>query len=67
MHLINDAWLIIPAFPRQWLQLVALLPALAGIGGVWLAVFTRNLTARTLVPRHDPLLAEALAHHGGGH
>ncbi len=67
IHLVNDAWLVIPAFPTQWLQLLALVPALAGVGGIWLAVFTRNLTARTLVPRHDPLLAAALAHHEGGH
>jgi len=67
IHQVNDAWLIIPAFPTQWLQLLALIPAVAGVGGLWVAFFTRNLTSRTLVPHHDPLLAEALSHHGGGH
>lgn len=67
MRLINDVWLIVPAFSHQWLQLIALVPAVAGVGGIWLAFFLRNLTSRSLVPRHDPLLAEALAHHGGGH
>ena len=67
MHVVNDAWLIIPAFAAQRLQLVALVPALAGVGGIWVALFLRGLTSRTLLPRHDPMLAEALVHHGGGH
>jgi hypothetical protein len=67
MHLLNDAWLIVPAFPSQWLQMFAFLQAAAGLGGIWLWAFTGALTARTLLPRHDPLLAEALAHERGGH
>jgi hypothetical protein len=67
MHLVNDAWLIIPAFPTQWLQLLALAPALAGVGGLWLWAFLGGLTSRPLLPRHDPLLAAVLSHHGGGH
>lgn len=67
MHLVNDVWLIVPAFPAQGLQLLALAPALAGVGGIWLTLFLRDLSSRSLVPRHDPMLAEALAHHGGGY
>jgi hypothetical protein len=67
LELVHDTWLIIPASPRlQWAQLLALVPAVLGIGGLWTSVFLRHLAARPLVPRHDPLLAEALKQHGGG-
>ena len=67
LHLLNDTWLVVPAFPRQWAALLALVPAVVGVGGLWLSLFLGRLTARPLLPRHDPLLAEALAHHGGDH
>jgi hypothetical protein len=69
LHLLNDAWLILPAFPRQWVGLIALAPAVAGLGGVWLYLFLGRLTGRPLLPKHDPMLAEVLAHahHGGEH
>jgi len=68
MHAINDAWLVLPALRstnifRFW----ALIPAFVGIGGLWLAAFTRQLKSKPLVPRHDPMLAEALVHHGVHH
>jgi hypothetical protein len=68
MHAINDAWLVLPSVPpsnafRFW----AFIPALAGIGGLWGAVFTWQLKGKPLVPRNDPMLAEALVHHGGHH
>jgi hypothetical protein len=70
MTFVNDVWWVIPAYTgSQWLKLLALLPAAVGVGGVWVAAFARNLASRPLVPRHDPVLAEVLAHanHGGGH
>ena len=67
IHLVNDVWLIIPAFPnRQWAQVVMVAPSLAAVAGVWVWSFIGNLTSRPLVPRHDPLLAESLHHHNGG-
>jgi hypothetical protein len=64
MQLLNDVWLVIPAFPgAQWVKLLALVPAVLGVGGLWASVFTWQLTSRPLVPRHDPMLAEALSHH----
>jgi hypothetical protein len=68
MHFLNDAWLLIPAFPaRQWLSLLALIPAALGIGGLWLMTYLKQLEGRSLAPRHDPLLAQVFEHHGGGH
>ena len=75
MQFVNDVWLIVPGFQGpgsapQWAVMLALAPATLGVGGVWLALYTRLLRSRPLAPLHDPLLAEALAHHhheGGGH
>jgi hypothetical protein len=70
MHYVNDVWLILPAFGGyQWLKVLALVPATLGVGGVWVAAYARSLAGRPLVPRHDPMLADVLAHahHGGGH
>jgi hypothetical protein len=41
------------------------LPALAGLGGIWVAAFAWRLKQRPLVPPNDPRLAElaAAAHH----
>jgi hypothetical protein len=68
MHAINDCWLVLPALHtanifRFW----AVIPAFVGIGGLWAAAFTWQLKGRPLVPRHDPMLAEALVHHGVHH
>jgi len=68
MHLINDVWLIVPAFGgSQGLKVLAAVPAALGVGGLWAWEYTRRLTSTTLVPRNNPQLAEALSHHGGGH
>lgn len=70
MHLVNDAWLIVPAFPgAQLLKVLMLVPAVVGVGGLWVWAFARSLSGRPLVPLHDPQLADVLehAHHGGGH
>ena len=37
----------------------------AGMGGIWLALFFTNLGGRSLVPAHDPYFKEAMTH--GGH
>ena len=36
--------------------------ALAGIGGIWVWFFLRQLGRRPLLPLNDPYLREALAH-----
>jgi hypothetical protein len=63
MRFVNDAWMVIPAFSPavlriHWMDLVAPI----GLGGLWIAFYARNLTARPLLPVHDPGFEEALAH-----
>jgi len=63
MRFVDVAWLVLPAFSRgvfsvHWMDLA--LPA--GLGGVWLSLFARNLGGRLLLPIHDPGYEEALAH-----
>lgn len=68
MQAINDAWLVLPALrSSNPLRFWAFVPAVVGIGGLWAAAFTRQLGSKPLVPRHDPMLAEALVHHGVHH
>ena len=47
-----------PAFTISWLDIVAPL----GFGGLWLAMFFRNLPARALLPLGEPNLVKALNH-----
>jgi hypothetical protein len=59
MRLVDLFWLIIPAFyPNEahfhWLDLV--LPIT--IGGIWMAVFARQLAGKPLLPRYGPHLQE---------
>jgi hypothetical protein len=68
IHAVNDIWLVLPALrPSSPLRFWAVVPAFVGIGGLWAAAFTWQLGARPLVPRNDPMLAEALIHHGVPH
>ena len=57
-------WFIVPSFyplgPRiHWMDIVAPI----GIGGVWLALFVRELKAKPLLPLHDPRF-EGVVQHG---
>lgn len=68
MQVINDAWLVLPALhTSDVLRFWPLIPAVVGIGGLWGAVFTRQLKGRPLIPRHNPMLDEAILHHGVHH
>jgi hypothetical protein len=65
MRLVDLFWLVVPAFhPMRlhvhWMDGVAPI----GIGGIWLAVFMRNLKGKPLVPLHDPRLVAAAEHSG---
>jgi hypothetical protein len=61
MRLIDLFWLVAPWFRLQGLTVDWLDPVTAiGIGGVWLALFLRELKARPLLPLRDPYLADAL-------
>ena len=55
MRVVDIYWIITPAFYRDrftlhWLDLFALV----GIGGIWLAVYARQLAVMPLLPLHDP-------------
>jgi hypothetical protein len=55
MRVVDMYWLITPAFygdrfRLHWLDIFTLV----GIGGVWLAMYARQLTLMPLVPLHDP-------------
>ena len=61
-HVVDVWWMVAPSFyPHglyvSWMDVIAPL----GIGGIWLAVFARNLAARSLVPMNDPRFAVAAA------
>ena len=61
MHLVDVYWLVEPPFQPggpivNWLDLFAVV----GFGGVWLAVFTWQLTTRPLLAPNDPRLLHAL-------
>lgn len=63
MRLVDLVWLIAPTaeshgFPVHWMDVVV--PA--GLIGVWLFVFVRQLRSRALLPVNDPYFREALAH-----
>ena len=66
MQLVNLFWLVAPAFhpgafSLHWMDVMA--PV--GIGGLWIAMFVRQLQGRSLVPLHDPRL-EGVAGHAEG-
>ena len=68
VHVINDIWLIVPAYEgSQWGKLLCLIPAFLAIGGIWSYAYVRQLSSRPLVPLNDPLYAEVLAHESHGH
>lgn len=46
-------------FELHWLDAATLI----GVGGIWLAFFTRQVRAMPILPLHDPRLLEASNHH----
>jgi hypothetical protein len=63
MRLVDLYWTIAPsfegrAFSVHWLDVAAPI----GIGGVWLALFVRQIDRMPLLPLRDPHLQEALSH-----
>jgi hypothetical protein len=63
MRLVDLIWLVAPTgehhgFPVHWMDLA--IPA--GLVGVWLFFFARQLRSRPALPVNDPYFKEALAH-----
>jgi hypothetical protein len=68
MRAVDIAWIIGPMIAHgehapapNWVDFAAVL----GLGVVWLPMFFRNLSQRSVIPAHDPYLKDAIAH--GGH
>ena len=62
MSFLQQVWMVGPVYSpgRFYLSWMAL-AALAGTGGLWLALFLWQLHARPLVPAHDPSVGDALS------
>jgi hypothetical protein len=65
MRFLEMLWMIAPLFHPtgvavHWLDLAAA----AGIGGIWLWWFFREVAAEPLLPLHDPYMQEAFEHVG---
>ena len=63
MRLVDITWLVAPTFehhgfPIHWMNVVV--PA--GLVGVWLFLFARQLRRRPLLPLNDPFFKETFAH-----
>lgn len=65
MRFVEIFWTVAPLFHPEHLSLNWLdLTAMAGIGGIWLWMFLRELAAQPLLPLRDPYLREAFEHVG---
>jgi len=61
IHLVDVYWMIEPAFAREGPAISVFdLLALLGLGGIWLATFSWQLSARPLLAPNDPRLPVAL-------
>jgi hypothetical protein len=65
MRFIDLFWTVAPLFHPEHLAVHWLdVAAPAGIGGIWLWMFLRELRSQPLLPLHDPYLQEAFEHVG---
>jgi hypothetical protein len=65
MRFIDLFWTIAPLFHPERLSVHWLdIAAPAGIGGIWLWMFLRELRSQPLLPLHDPYMQEAFEHVG---
>lgn len=58
VRLIDLYWILVPSFDRSGAQLLLLdILLVVGLGGIWLAAYSRSLASRPILPLHDPRLA----------
>jgi len=63
-QLVNTFWYIVPTFGRVGVQFTLLdLLMLVGLGGIWLALYTRALASSNVLPANDPRLLRAVGEH----
>jgi hypothetical protein len=67
MRMVDLLWMLAPAFHHgKWVVVDVL--ALIGFGGLWVALFARELGKRSLIPINDPQFESTLEQmHAGGH
>ena len=67
MRMVDLLWMLVPAFREEhryiWMDLLALI----GFGGLWLALFTSQLSKRSLIPINDPQFESVMAQANAGH
>jgi hypothetical protein len=64
MRALEVLWQVMPALPEVGLSTVVWFAVgFAGVGGVWIALYLRQLAGRPLLAEHDPRLEEAFEHH----
>ncbi|RMF65916.1 MAG: hypothetical protein D6743_07220 [Calditrichaeota bacterium] len=63
MRMVDLFWIVVPNFHPDGIRVHWLdAAALVGIGGLWLALFVRQLKSRPLLPLQDPRLQEVFQH-----
>jgi hypothetical protein len=67
MRAVDLLWMLVPAFREEhkwiWMDVLALL----GFGGVWLGLFTWQLSKRSLIPINDPQFESVVEQMHAGH
>jgi len=72
MRVLDMYWYVVPSFPENhnvinWVTVLSVLLAVAGLGGIWLWAFLGHLVKRSLLPERDPrralYLREEAQHH----
>jgi hypothetical protein len=66
MRIVDLLWMLAPAFPDHkwiWMDVIALI----GFGGLWLALFTSQLSKRSLIPINDPQYESVVEQMHAGH
>ena len=64
MRIIDIFWRIMPAFyPENFHLCITDILTWIGVGGLWVALFIRHLSSKSLLPLNDPFLEEDPTHH----
>ena len=68
MRIVDLLWMLEPAFSREHFHVSWMHPvALVALGGLWLAMFARELSRRSLIPINDPQYESVIEQAHAGH